>query len=244
MVLSSRAKVALTLTLAAVLLGSLVATTYLASSHSTSTTSTGGSTTSESSLPSKLFVSQTIPMQGVQGRIDHMAMDTQGGRLFVAALGNNSVRVINVSSGQLIKTITGLSSPQGVAFDSGNRKLYVSDAGDGTLSVFESRNFTLLDKISFPGGDADNLRLDSANGLLYVGYGTGGIAMVNTTTDKIVQEFPLLGHPESFQVQSSDLFIFVERPDRQPPGSGQQLFGSFGVQLHAQRKQRQLPDGP
>lgn len=147
-----------------------------------------------------------------QGRIDHMAVDLQRGLLYVAALGNNSVGIADIRSGQLTRTISGLSAPQGVVFSPDNGKLYVSSAGDGTLSVFDSRNLTLLDKMSFPGGDADNLRVDAANKSLYVGYGSGGIAKVDTTTDKIIREFPLPGHPEAFEVQASTQLIFVNVP--------------------------------
>jgi hypothetical protein len=37
---------------------------------------------------------QTIPLAGVQGRIDHLAVDLPRRRLFVCALGNNTVEVI------------------------------------------------------------------------------------------------------------------------------------------------------
>jgi YVTN family beta-propeller protein len=141
-----------------------------------------------------------------------MDVDLQSGLLFVAALGNNSVGIVDIRSGQLIKAITGLNSPQGVIFDPDNGKLYVSNAGDGTLSVFDSKNLTFLGRISFPGGDADNMRLDAVNKLLYVGYGSGGIAKVDTTTDKIIQEFPLPGHPESFQIQTQSHLIYVNVP--------------------------------
>ena len=36
---------------------------------------------------------RTIPLPGVGGRIDHMAADTQGHRLFMAALGNDTVLI-------------------------------------------------------------------------------------------------------------------------------------------------------
>jgi chromate transporter len=39
---------------------------------------------------------QTIPLPGVQGRIDHLAVDVAGQRLFVAALGNNTVEVVDL----------------------------------------------------------------------------------------------------------------------------------------------------
>lgn len=141
-----------------------------------------------------------------------MAVDLQRGLLFVAALGNDSVGIANIRSGQLTNSITGLSAPQGLVFAPYNEKLYVSNGGNGTLSVFDSRNITLLETLSFPGGDADNMRLDAASKALYVGYGSGGIAKVDTSTDKITNEFPLPGHPEAFEIQASTQTIFVNVP--------------------------------
>ena len=40
----------------------------------------------------------TIPLPGVEGRIDHMALDIAGQRLFVAALGNNTVEVVDLGA--------------------------------------------------------------------------------------------------------------------------------------------------
>jgi hypothetical protein len=36
-----------------------------------------------------LKLEKTISLPNVQGRIDHMSIDTKGQRLFVSALGNN-----------------------------------------------------------------------------------------------------------------------------------------------------------
>lgn len=175
--------------------------------------SSGQASSTQSSTSSQfLALSGRISLGMTQGRIDHMAVDLQRGLLFVAALGNDSVGIADIRSGQLTKAITGLSAPQGVVFSPESGKLYVTSAGDGTLSVFDSRNLTLLEKLSFPGGDADNVRLDSANRLLYVGYGSGGIAKIDTTTDKIIQEFSLPGHPEAFEIQAATQTIFVNVP--------------------------------
>ena len=48
-------------------------------------------------VPALFTLSGRIPLKSVQGRIDHMAVDTAGHRLFVAALGNNSVEIFDVS---------------------------------------------------------------------------------------------------------------------------------------------------
>src|SRR5438270_1473426 len=63
-----------------------------------------------------LRLAQTVPLAGVDGRIDHLAVDLKGNRLFVAALGNNTVEVIDLNAGKLAKSLTGFHEPQGVAF--------------------------------------------------------------------------------------------------------------------------------
>jgi len=74
----------------------------------------------------------TIPLPGVKGRIDHMSADVKGHRLFVAALGNDTVEIIDTQSGQR-RTLAGLGEPQGVLYlpESGRVRIVVSDTGPG-----------------------------------------------------------------------------------------------------------------
>src|ERR687885_1724513 len=76
------------------------------SSQTTSTSQT--SETSQEGDTSALRQNQSIPLPGVEGRIDHMAIDSQGGRLFVAALGNNTLEVINLTAGKVTDEIKNL----------------------------------------------------------------------------------------------------------------------------------------
>ena len=62
-----------------------------------------------------LVLEQKIPLGEVQGRIDHLAIDLARERLFVAELGNNSVGVVDLAAGKLLRGIDGLNEPQGVA---------------------------------------------------------------------------------------------------------------------------------
>jgi hypothetical protein len=45
-----------------------------------------------------------------------MAVDLEGERLFVVALGNNTLKVIDLRAGKHIRRITGLSEPEGVLY--------------------------------------------------------------------------------------------------------------------------------
>ncbi len=92
---------------------------------------------------------QTIQIQNVAGRIDHLDVDVQGKRLFVAALGNNSVFVVDLASGSLTRSITGFNEPQGVAYIRETRSLFVSNGGNGTVDVIDTGTFSLVRTISF-----------------------------------------------------------------------------------------------
>ena len=70
---------------------------------------------------------QTIPLPGVTGRLDHMGIDLEKKRLFVAAVANNTLEVVDLSSGKVIKSLGGFKDTQDALFFGGDfNKLYVS----------------------------------------------------------------------------------------------------------------------
>ncbi|MDQ6826824.1 MAG: hypothetical protein M3Z14_06460 [Candidatus Eremiobacteraeota bacterium] len=153
---------------------------------------------------------KTIPMPVVQGRIDHLSIDTKRERLFVAALGNNTLEVIDLKAGKLVHSITGLSEPQGVLYVPALDRLYVANASDGTLRIFDASSFKLLKSVPY-GDDADNVRYDSTQDTVYVGYGSGALGALNKKGEKIA-ETKLGAHPESFQLEKNGPRIFVNLP--------------------------------
>jgi len=124
-----------------------------------------------------LRLEKTIELPDVQGRIDHMSVDVKGERLFVSALGNNTVEVIDTNAGNRVKTIHGLKEPQGVLYVPAVDRLYVANSKDGSVRVFEGNSFTPLKTLDY-GDDADNLRYDSDRKRVYVGYGSGALAEI------------------------------------------------------------------
>jgi YVTN family beta-propeller protein len=157
-----------------------------------------------------LRLEKTVELPEVQGRIDHMFLDVQGQRLFVAALGNNTVEVIDLKAGKRTHTISGLGEPQGVLYVAKNGRLYVASSKDGTVKIVDGTSFQLLKTIEY-GDDADNLRYDSARERVYVGYGSGGLGELNLEGQK-VKEIPLGSHPESFQLEKGSSRIYVNLP--------------------------------
>jgi hypothetical protein len=162
-----------------------------------------------------LQLEEQIPVPGVAGRLDHFSADAKRRRLFVSALGNNTLEVIDVFAGRVIHSIKGLAQPQGPLYVPGVDKLYVANAEDGKVRVYDGATYTLRKTIDF-GKDPDNMRYDEASKTVFVGFGEddGGIAMIDPKTDERTgQVYKTEGHPESFQVEASGGHIFVNVPD-------------------------------
>lgn len=157
-----------------------------------------------------LKLEKTIQLPEVQGRIDHMSIDVKGQRLFVSALGNNTVEVIDLKAGKRTNTISGLGEPQGALYVAGNDRLYIASSRDGTVKMFDGTSLKLLKAVDY-GDDADNLRHDSARQRIYVGYGSGGLGELDPEGRKIT-EIKLDSHPESFQLEKNSLRIYVNLP--------------------------------
>ena len=158
-----------------------------------------------------LTLTRTIALPHVEGRIDHFAHDVAGARLFVAGLGNNSVEVVDLKSGRVVRSIAGFAEPQGIFFVPGLNRLYIANGGDGALRVFDGTTFAAIATIKFS-DDADNLRYEAATQRIYVGYGDGALGVVDATNNKIVGDIRLGGHPESFQLEQDGTRIFVNVP--------------------------------
>lgn len=173
-----------------------------------------GSAQKSASGPAPLVQTGAIPLTNVRGRIDHFAFDLKN-RLFVSALGNNTEEVIDLSAQRVVHTITGIPTPQGVAYSPETNKIFVASA-KGKLYIYDGTSFALVSSINF-GGDVDNLRYDALEKRVYVGYGddeTAAIGMVDATTNqRLPEEFKVGAHPESFQLEQSGPNIYVNLPD-------------------------------
>ena len=153
-----------------------------------------------------------IALPGVEGRIDHMAYDGQSCRLFVAALGNDTVEVVDVRQGKVVHTLRGLANAQGIAVDVKDRRVFVANAKDGSCRIFDAESFKQTGSVDLKDDD-DNVRYDATAGRIYVGYGDGALAVLDAASGKHLSDVKLPAHPESFQLESKGRRIFVNLPD-------------------------------
>jgi hypothetical protein len=159
-----------------------------------------------------LVLEQTIVLGHVSGRIDHLAADLHRRRLFVAELGNDSVDVIDLASGTRLHRIGGLKAPQGVAYVPASDAIVVANADDGSVHFYRASNFAELGVLNLE-SDADNARVDPGTGQVVVGYGEGGLAVIDPATRVEHQDIKLPGHPESFQIDHRSRRAYVNVPN-------------------------------
>ena len=157
-----------------------------------------------------LRLEKSIEMPDVQGRIDHLSVDVKGQRLFVSALGNNTLEVIDVRSGKRVKTISQLKEPQGVLYVPEADRIYVANGNDGSVRIFDGSSYAPLNTLDY-GDDADNLRYDSARKRIYVAYGSGALGEFDSEGNKVA-DIKLDAHPESFQLEKNSPRIYVNLP--------------------------------
>lgn len=170
-----------------------------------------------------LSLETSIPLPNVKGRIDHLAVDVKGQRLFIAAVGNHSVEIMDLKSRQRMHSIENLPEPQGVFYERSTDRLYIACALDGSVRIFDGKTFRWLSSVKYP-DDADNIRYDAGSREIVVGYagakqlrnrqvGAGGLGFFDLSGKK-TSDIAIDAHPESFQIEQNGRRIFVNVPEK------------------------------
>lgn len=155
-----------------------------------------------------LVLERTIPLNGVTGRIDHLAVDAPHRRLFVAELGAGTVEAVDLASGASLGRIAGLKEPQGLAYLPARDELVVASGGDGSVRFYRASDLAPMGAVAL-GDDADNARVDPRSGRVIVGYGSGGLAVIDAASRVVAVRLPLPAHPESFQLDGERALVNV-----------------------------------
>jgi DNA-binding beta-propeller fold protein YncE len=154
---------------------------------------------------------RAIALPGVEGRMDHMTVDSPGQKLFIAALAHNTVEVVDTKAGSHLKSLTGFREPTGIASVHDVSSIAIANGqGDGVRTI-NAADYRVIKEIPI-GDDSDNVRYDAGAKTLYVGYDGGALAAVRPADGAVAGRATLAGHPESFQLESSGPRIFVNVP--------------------------------
>ena len=154
----------------------------------------------------------SVALPRVEGRIDHLAYDAAGQRLFVAALGNNTVEVLDLKNNRHLRSLAGFKEPQGIAAAPEMRVVAVANGEGEGVQLVDAGDYRLATSVPL-GDDADNVRYDAAARVFYIGYASGALAAVRAADGTVMRTVKLAAHPESFQLEQSGRRIFVNVPD-------------------------------
>jgi DNA-binding beta-propeller fold protein YncE len=166
--------------------------------------------TARAQPPATLRHMGTIPLPNVSGRIDHLTFDAARQHLFVAALGNNTVEVVDAAKNAYLQSLPNFHEPQGIAVVPDTGGVAVANGSSGTLQFLDAQSFQTRWTVTV-GGDADNVRYDGVTKRLYVAA-DGGLYTVDPASGKIVGQIHIDGHPESFQLESANTRVFANMP--------------------------------
>lgn len=161
-----------------------------------------------------LRLTATVPLPAIRGRIDHLDADVAGNRLFMSALGNDTVEVFDLRSGRPLHTVAGMHEPQGVTYVPIAHRLFIANGGDGTVRMLDGKTYQPL-KVIHLSSDADDSRLGADGARVWVGYGdegNAGLAELDGSTGALITTISLPAHPESFQLEKHGSRIYVNIP--------------------------------
>jgi len=174
---------------------------------------------SEAAEPA-LQLSSSTELPGISGDLDHLAIDTEGQRLFLAAEDNGTLRVIDLKSGKLARTIKGFDTPHSILYLPASQELYITD-GSKSVQVLDSKTFAVKKTIATTPGadsigvDADQGRLFAVTGGKDVSMKTSAISEIDTKSAKLLREVPIdAAHVEAMALEKAGTRLFVNVTDK------------------------------
>ena len=157
-----------------------------------------------------LTLVQSVPLPGVRGKFDHLAIDLAGQRLFLAAKVNNTLEIVDLKAGCRAQSLSGFHEPQGVLYLSDLKQVVVAN-GDGEVKLLSGASLKTVRHFGF-GDDADNLRYDPVTRRAYVACRDGALGVIDFAADKTLGEALLPSHPEAFSIERHSRRMFVIVP--------------------------------
>jgi DNA-binding beta-propeller fold protein YncE len=163
---------------------------------------------------------QTVPLPEVDGRIDHFAIDVKRRRAFLAALAKNTIEVVDLRAGRVMRTLPGFPKPQGVLLVSQFNKLIVACGADGSVKTVDETTLAVISTANVSPG-ADAIGYDPRSKEIYVGSGggdankeQGDLTVFNAANGAQVAALTTDAHAGSIVVEGHGERVFVLVPEK------------------------------
>jgi DNA-binding beta-propeller fold protein YncE len=171
--------------------------------------------------PAPLTLVGNTELPGYSGDFDHFGVDVKGDRLFLAAEDHGTLEVFKLSTGEHLKTVTGVETPHSIFFMPDQNRLLVTDTGAGMTKILDATTYAVVGSIKLTPG-ADSVGWDAPRGRLYVVTGGKDVDMKDCYVEEIDpitgQEFSKVhfdsNHTEAMAVEQQGDHIFINITDK------------------------------
>ena len=189
----------------------------------------------------------TTELPGIEGDLDHLAIDTAGQRLFVCAEDNGTLRIIDLKTGKLVRTVKGFKNPHSILYLPEQSELYLAD-GSNAVQILDSNTFAVKRNISTMPG-ADSIGVDWKNHLMYAVTGgkdvplpKSAITVIDTKAGKVLKEIPIDAiHVEAMALEEGGPRLFVNVTDKNYMDVIDRASGKVTAQWHITEAQENAP---
>jgi DNA-binding beta-propeller fold protein YncE len=154
---------------------------------------------------------KTIVLKGKPGKLDHLIVDSQSQRLFLANKVNNTVDVVDLKAGRLVRQLPGQAGAQGLAYAPDLDRLFVALGTGGLCNIFDGTTYKLLKTVKFA-DDADNVRYNPRTHLVYVAHAEKALGVIDGKTFDLKADINLPGSAEGFQLAARRPLLYLCMP--------------------------------
>ena len=158
-----------------------------------------------------LELEKTIELKGKAGGLDHVAVDVKGDRLFLANKCNDTLDIIDLKTGKLLKQKTKQTAIQGVVYSPELNRIYVGLGTNGLCNIFDGATYDILKTISFK-DDADNVRYNPKTNLVYVAHAEKSLGVIDAKTYAKKADIKLPGAAEGFEMETKRPRMYLTTP--------------------------------
>lgn len=155
-----------------------------------------------------LKLAQTIPLKGRVGKLDHLALDAKNDRLFVANKPNNTLDIVDLKAGKLLRQIAAQQGIQGIAYAADLDRVFVGLGQGGYCNVFDGKDYKLLKSIKFM-DDSDNVGYNPKTKLVYVAHAENALGVIDAKTFEVKADIKLPATAEQFELEAARPKLYV-----------------------------------
>jgi DNA-binding beta-propeller fold protein YncE len=151
---------------------------------------------------------QTIALKGPVGGMDHLAVDAKRGRMFVANTVNNTLDIVDLRAGKLLRQVPGQGRIRGIDYSPDADRVFVGNGTGGVCNTFDGESYELIKSVPL-GVDADNVRYNPRTRRIYVVHADTELSVIDARDFTIRSPIALPKSLGAFRLESGRPRMYV-----------------------------------